>query len=301
MRVVVALGGTALLERGDRPDAATQQRHIAAAARSLAPIIAEHEVVICHGNGPQVAQLAIESEDDPALSEPFPLDVLVAQTQGMIGYWLIQGLAAAGVERPVTAILTRTLVRADDHAFATPSKFIGPNYVERRAQALARRNGWTVARDGAHWRRVVASPAPIHVLEIDLVRDLLHRGTVVLAGGGGGVAVIEGDRGMHGVEAVIDKDLTAASMAIELAADRLLVLTDVPGVMADYGTAGQRPIDHLSLSELDHLSFAPGSMAPKIAACRRFAVATGHPAVIGALSEAVDVLDQRAGTTIGPW
>jgi carbamate kinase len=301
MRVVVALGGNALLERGERPDAAIQQRHVAAAAKSLAEIAQDHELVICHGNGPQIGQLAIESESDPALSEPFPLDVLVAQTQGMIGYWLIQELHAAGVERPVITLVTRTLVRANDPAFAAPSKFIGPVYTERHAHALAKRNGWTVAQDGSHWRRVVASPEPRGLVEIDIVRSMLQSGAVVLAGGGGGIPVVDTGGVLHGVEAVVDKDRTAASIAIDLAADRLLVLTDVDGVMADYGTMRQRVIEHLSLAEIEHMTFPPGSMGPKIDGCRHFAVATCHPALIGALTNAADVLAGRSGTTIGPW
>ena len=301
MRVVVALGGNALLERGERPDAAIQQHHVASAAKSLAEIARDHELVICHGNGPQIGQLAIESESDPALSEPFPLDVLVAQTQGMIGYWLIQELHAAGVGRPVITVVTRTLVRANDPAFAVPTKFIGPVYTERRAHSLAKRNGWTVAQDGAHWRRVVASPEPRGLVEIDVVRSLLQSGAVVVAGGGGGIPVVDTGGVLHGVEAVVDKDRTAASIAIDLAADRLLVLTDVEGVMADYATLHQRLIDHLSLAELEHMSFPQGSMGPKIDGCRHFAVATGHPAMIGALYRAADVLAGRSGTTIGPW
>ena len=302
MRVVIALGGNALLQRGERPDASVQQHHVAAAARSLAPLCAEHEVVICHGNGPQIGQLAIESESDDALSTPFPLDVLVAQTQGMIGYWLIQELAAAGVTAPVTTVVTRVEVSAEDPGFTVPTKFIGPVYSERRAHALARRHGWSVAADGSHWRRVVASPRPKHLVEIDLVAHLVSAGSVVVAGGGGGIPVtVDANGRLSGIEAVVDKDLTAASMAIDLAADRLVILTDVDGVMSDYGTIRQRLVDHLSLEDVDRMDFPAGSMGPKIAAARHFAVATGRPAMIGSLTHAGEVLAGKVGTTIGPW
>jgi carbamate kinase len=299
VRVVVALGGNALLQRDERPEAGIQQRHVREAAAALAPLAAEHDLVICHGNGPQVGLLALESEADPALIRPYPLDALGAQTQGMIGYWLAQALRNAGVCRPVLSVVTQTVVDAADAAFARPAKFIGPLYGEREGARLARRNGWTVAADGAGWRRVVASPGPVRIVELGGIEQLLRAGALVICAGGGGVPVVEDSSGgLGGVEAVVDKDLTAALLARQLQADRLVVLTDVPAVMRDFGTARATPIADLDASRLDEGRFAAGSMGPKIAACKGFVLATGKPAVIGALDDAAAVLDGRAGTVI---
>src|SRR5690348_15239700 len=187
MRLVVALGGNALLRRGEKPDAVVQRRHLRRAAGSLARLAADHDLIICHGNGPQVGMLALETEADRSLTQPYPLDVLVAQTQGMIGYWLAQELGNAGLTRPVVSVVTQTLVRGDDPAFDHPTKFIGRNYPETRAKVLATRHGWTIAPDGRTWRRVVASPRPIGLVEEDAVRCLVDSHAVVVCGGGGGV------------------------------------------------------------------------------------------------------------------
>jgi carbamate kinase len=299
MRIVVALGGNALLERGEKPDAVIQQRHLRRSAHALAPLAAEHELIICHGNGPQVGLLALESEADDSLSEPYPLDALGAQTQGMIGYWLVQELRNAGVARPVVAIVTQTVVHSADPAFAVPTKFIGPVYGEHRARRLAVKHRWHVAADGAAWRRVVPSPQPQRIVEQVSIRRLVEMGTVVICGGGGGAPVIEEDTGqLVGVAAVVDKDLTAATMAIDLAADRLLVLTDVSAVMRDFGTLSATPLDRLTLAELADMHFPSGSMGPKIEACRRFTEGTGRPSVIGALDDAAALLAGTTGTTV---
>jgi carbamate kinase len=299
VRIVVALGGNALLRRGDKPDAAPQRHHVAEAAAALAPLAAAHQLVICHGNGPQIGVLALESQADPALSGPFPLDVLGAQTQGMIGYWLVQELRNAGVTRPLAALVSQTVVDPADPAFGHPAKFIGPVYDEAGARALASRLGWAVAADGPGWRRVVPSPRPLGLVEIGTVTALADAGTLVVCGGGGGVPVTRAADGrLAGIEAVVDKDLTAAALAISLAADRLLVLTDVPAVMRDFGTPAATPIRTLDTAALAGLSFPAGSMGPKIAACAEFAAATGHPAAIGALTDAAAILAGRAGTTI---
>jgi carbamate kinase len=299
VRIVIALGGNALLARGEKPDAAIQLRHVRAAAEALAPLAADHELVICHGNGPQVGLLALESQADPSLSRPYPLDVLGAQTQGMIGYWLAQSLRNAGVRRPVLAVVTQTVVDAADPAFATPTKFVGPVYPEGEARRLAETHGWRIAADGAHWRRVVASPEPLRLVEADSIARLVDAGTVVVCGGGGGAPVVDDGHGrLNGVEAVVDKDLTAALSAIELKADRLVLLTDVPAVVRDFGTPDARPLPILDLDDLAHLEFAAGSMGPKVEACRRFVAATGHAAAIGSLTAAAAVLDGTEGTTV---
>jgi carbamate kinase len=299
MRVVVALGGNALLERGEKPEARIEHRHVRRAAASLAPLAADHELVICHGNGPQIGLLALESESDPDLERPYPLDALGAQTQGLIGYWLAQELHNAGVVHPLATVVTQTVVAEDDPAFAEPSKFIGRVYDRREGHRLGETRGWTVKPDGASWRRVVPSPDPQRFVELPAIRTLLAAGFVVVCGGGGGAPVIENESGqLVGVEAVVDKDLTAAALARELQADALLLLTDVPAVMRGFSTAHPSRIDRISTEELAAMQFPAGSMGPKVEGCRRFVEATGGRAAIGALADAADVLAGRAGTTI---
>ena len=215
MRIVIALGGNALLARGDKPDAAVQLANLRTAAEAIAPLAAHHDVLICHGNGPQVGMLSLESETDHALTRPYPLDDLVAQTQGMIGYWLAQALRNAGVKKPVLGVITQTLVDAADPAFAAPTKFVGPFYRRDRAQLLAQRHGWTIAADNGRWRRVVASPQPLRIVEQDSISGLLDAGSVVICGGGGGAAVTENTAGqLRGVDAVVDKDYVASLLGI---------------------------------------------------------------------------------------
>lgn len=298
MRAVIALGGNALLQRSDRPDAEIQQRHVRQAAEAIAPLAPDHQLIVCHGNGPQIGILAGESADDPELSQPFPLDVLGAQTQGMIGYWLAQELNNAGVRAPIAVIVTRTLVDADDPAFTAPTKYIGRTYSDDLAHRLAIERGWSVAADGALWRRVVPSPEPRGVVELDVISQLLELGTLVVCAGGGGAPVVRDGVHVRGVEAVVDKDLTAALVAIDTKADALVMLTDVDAVKRDYGTVEASTIDRIDLEELSHLSFPAGSMGPKVAAAVRFVGATGLPAMIGALGDAAAVLAGRAGTTI---
>src|SRR6185312_6122885 len=222
MRIVIALGGNALLQRGERADAATQQANAERAVQALAPLADAHEIVLTHGNGPQVGMLALESAADPALSIPYPLDVLGAQTQGMIGYWLLQALQNALPGRQVASIINQTLVLPHDPAFAHPTKFVGEVYPRAQAEELARSRGWTVRQDGSGdtWRRVVGSPQPQRVVETRLIRLLMRSGALVVCAGGGGVPVVRDERGkLRGVEAVVDKDLTAAVLAEALEAD----------------------------------------------------------------------------------
>ena len=298
MRLVVALGGNALLRRGEKPDAGVQLEHVRAAAAALAPLAQEHELLICHGNGPQVGLLALESESDPSLSRAYPLDALVAQTQGMIGYWLVQSLHNAGVVKPLVCLVTQVLVLASDPAFADPTKFVGPVYSAEQAQALRSRRGWVLAPDGESWRRVVPSPEPRGIQELATVSMLLGNGSVVICGGGGGAPVVEDSGRLRGVEAVVDKDLTSALLAEEVGADRLLILTDVPAVERDYGTPAASPIRHARAEDVALLSFPAGSMGPKIEACRRFVQGTGNAAAIGALEDVAGILAGTAGTTL---
>ncbi|MFF4161233.1 carbamate kinase [Streptomyces sp. NPDC001678] len=301
MRVVVALGGNALLRRGDRPDAAVQHANVRAAVAALAPLAHDHELVITHGNGPQVGLLALQSAADRSLTSPYPFDVLGAETQGMIGYWLLQSLQNALPGRQVCALLNQTLVSAADPAFERPTKFVGPVYGEEEAGRLAAERGWTVRRDGEHWRRVVPSPDPQRVVETRLIRLLLASGAVAVCAGGGGVPVVRDDTGrLTGVEAVVDKDLTAALLAEALDADALLLLTDVPRVVRGWGTPEAEPIRHTTPARLRAEEFPAGSMGPKVEAVCRFVELTGGMAAIGALTDVEAILAGTAGTVITP-
>lgn len=296
MRIVAALGGNALLRRGEPPDAAVQVAHVREAAAGLAAIADGNELVVTHGNGPQVGLLAVESAADPALSAPYPLDVLGAETQGMIGYWLARELRRALPGREIVALLTETVVDPGDPAFGAPTKFVGRTYSAPEADRMGAEHGWTMRRDGAAWRRVVPSPEPRDIVELPAVARLAGEGCLVIAVGGGGVPT-GGDH--RGVEAVVDKDLAAALLATRLEADALLLLTDVPGVMRDLGTAHARPIRAIAPGRLRRLPLPAGSMGPKAeAACRFAEQRDGAVAVIGALADAPALLSGAAGTRI---
>ena len=301
MRIVVALGGNALLERGQTPDAETQRANAERAMASLAPLAEEHELVITHGNGPQVGVLALESAKDPSLTQAYPLDTIGAETQGMIGYWLLQSLQNNLPGRQVASLINQTLVMAHDPAFDDPTKFVGEVYDEETAKAKAAEMGWVVKQDGQKWRRVVASPVPQRVVETRIIRLLLQSGAVVVCSGGGGIPVVRDERGrLKGVEAVIDKDLSAGRLAEALEADALLILTDVPNVMKDYGTDHAEPITTTTPGYLRSLGAPAGSMGPKIEAACRFVELTGDFAAIGKLDDAVQMLEGKAGTLITP-
>ncbi|MFF4805598.1 carbamate kinase [Streptomyces sp. NPDC001351] len=302
MRIVVALGGNALLHRGERPDATVQQTNVDRVATALATLAHEHELVITHGNGPQIGLLAMESAADPALSDPYPLDLLGAQTEGMIGSLLARAMHDALPGHRIAALVTHTLVRVDDPAFDRPTKFVGQVYSRQSAEKLARKRGWRIARDTTGWRRVVASPAPERILETDTIHELLSSGTLVICAGGGGVPVTaDRDTGaLTGVEAVIDKDLTAAMLAEDIKADFLLILTDVPYVYEGYGTSDQHPLLDATPQDLRHGGFPAGSMGPKTEAAARFVEHTGGLAAIGALDAAYEIVHGRSGTLIRP-
>ncbi len=301
MRIVAALGGNALLRRGEKPDAYVQAANVARAVAALAPLADEHELVLTHGNGPQVGVLALQSASDPQLSTPYPFDVLGAQTQGMIGYWLLQALQNNLPGRQVAAIINQTLVAASDPALMNPTKFIGEVYDEQTAKRLADERGWVVKPDGEHWRRVVGSPRPQRVVETRLIRLLLNSGAVVVCAGGGGVPVIRNEQGLlSGVEAVVDKDLTTSVLAEALDADVLLILTDVPNVIRGYGTPEAEPVLRATPASLQREGFAAGSMGPKVDAACRFVEVTGDMAAIGRLEDAQEILAGKAGTIITP-
>jgi carbamate kinase len=301
VRIVVALGGNALLKRGEKPDADVQEANVGVAAEALVSLAEEHELVITHGNGPQVGVLALQSAADPNLTTPYPFDVIGAQTQGMIGYWLLQAMQNNLPGRQVAAIINQTLVESGDPAFDNPTKFVGEVYDEQTAKELAAARGWVVKQDGSRWRRVVGSPKPQRVVETRLIRLLLNSGAIVVCAGGGGVPVIRNEHGrLEGVEAVVDKDLTAAVLAESLEADALLVLTDVPSVIRGYGTPDEEPIHRATPAALQREDFASGSMGPKVDAVCRFVEVTGDMAAIGRLEDAAAILDGEAGTIVTP-
>lgn len=301
MRIVIALGGNALLRRNERPDADIQQHHIDEAVAALRDVIARNEVIITHGNGPQVGLLAVESAADPALSRPYPFDALGAQTQGMIGYWLTQSLGNALSSMQSIALITQTIVRSDDKAFGHPTKFVGPVYEHEEADRKAQEFGWKVAQDGEHWRRVVASPEPIAIVELPVIKSLVETGVIVVCAGGGGVPVITtADGTRQGVEAVVDKDLTSAMLAEALEADHLMLLTDVAAIEMNFGHPNAQAIRSTTPADLRKLQFAAGSMGPKVEAACRFVEHTGRVASVGALTDVASILTCTAGTTIAP-
>ena len=300
MKLVVAIGGNALLRRGQVLSAENQLENIRRAATQLARVAVDHTLVLTHGNGPQVGLLALQSAAYAAVSA-FPLDVLGAQTDGMIGYLLEQELANRLPEsRSVTTLLTRVEVDPRDPAFAQPSKPIGPVYTEAESQRITADKHWTMAPDGKGFRRVVASPAPLRVLGLDAIRWLLAHGALVIAAGGGGIPVARGPDGhsLQGVDAVIDKDLCSGLLARELQADCLVIATDVDAVYLDWGEPGQRALGKVTPQALARHSFPAGSMGPKVQAACDFVLATGQRAVIGSLERIEDMLAGRAGTEV---
>ncbi|RUW88838.1 carbamate kinase [Mesorhizobium sp. M7A.F.Ca.US.010.02.1.1] len=297
MLVVVALGGNALLRRGEPMTAGNQRANIVRAASVLAKLVDEgHSIVVTHGNGPQVGLLALQAA---ATSDgrTFPLDVLGAESAGMIGYVIEQELGNLLKDRLFATLLTQVKVDPQDPAFAHPTKPIGPVYDEATARSLANERGWQIAPDGDKWRRVVPSPKPLAILEASVISFLVERAVIVICTGGGGVPVIARDDGsLCGVEAVIDKDLASALLARQLQADMLLLLTDVDAVYVDYGTATARALRRVSPKELSGQNFPAGSMGPKVAAAIEFTEATGKPAAIGKLDDAVNIVKGERGT-----
>ena len=301
MRIVVALGGNALLKRGQPMTAEVQRANVRVAAEAIAPLAAAHQVVISHGNGPQVGLLALQGAAYKP-DEAFPLDVLGAETEGMIGYMIEQELGnLLPFEVPFATVLTMVEVDPDDPGFQNPTKFVGPVYEKDEADRLAAEKGWVVKPDGAKWRRVVPSPLPKRIFEIRPIRWLLDQGTVVICAGGGGIPTMYqkgADRKLIGVEAVIDKDLCTELLARDLDADLFVMLTDADAVYLDWGTPTQRAIRRATPAALAGIGFAAGSMGPKVAAACAFAQATGKKAAIGALEDLTRIIAGEAGTTI---
>ena len=298
MLIVVGLGGNALLRRGQPLEADVQRDNVERAACAIAELAADHQVVVTHGNGPQVGLLALQSEAYERV-RTYPLDVLGAESEGMIGYLLEQALANALPDRDVATLLTQVVVAPDDPAFGNPTKPVGPVCSEAEATRLVSERGWAVARDGERWRRVVASPEPLDFVELRTIDLLVEAGILVVCAGGGGVPVVLDAHGaLHGVEAVIDKDRSAALLAELLAADALLLLTDVPAVCVDWATPEVKAVRRTTPDALGAMTFPAGSMGPKVEAACRFARHTGAIAGIGALDDALAILRGEAGTRI---
>jgi carbamate kinase len=298
MRIVIALGGNALLRRGEPLTAENQQANIRLAVQRIAKVVPGNEVVIAHGNGPQVGLLALQAAAYGEV-EAYPLDVLGAQTEGMIGYLIEQELGnLLPAETPFATLLTQVEVDPGDPAFAHPSKPIGPVYSQAEAERLAREKGWSIAPDGDRFRRVVASPKPRRIFEIRPIQWLLERGSIVICAGGGGIPTCYGDDGkLRGVEAVIDKDLCSALLARQLDADLLIIATDVDAAYVDWGKPTQKAIAQAHPDMLELLPFAKGSMGPKVQAACEFA-RTGKVAVIGSLTDIEAMLRGAAGTVV---
>ncbi|MFM5843924.1 carbamate kinase [Aeromonas sanarellii] len=295
--VVVALGGNALLRRGEPLEADIQRKNIATAAKTIALIAQEYNVVLVHGNGPQVGLLALQNSAYTKVS-PYPLDVLGAESQGMIGYMLIQELKNLMPSRNVTALLTQVQVDPQDPAFANPTKFIGPVYEEVEARALAAEKQWSVKADGKFFRRVVPSPLPQRIVEGDAIETLIAQGHLIICTGGGGIPVTWDGQSLTGIEAVIDKDMSAAYLAKQIKADALLILTDADAVYLDWGKPTQRPLRVTSPDELAGVKFDAGSMGPKVEASCEFVKATGGMVGIGSLEDGLAILRGEAGTNI---
>ncbi|MXR35559.1 carbamate kinase [Craterilacuibacter sinensis] len=306
MRVVVALGGNALQRRGEAMTADNQRANVKIAAKQLAAVTRlGHNLVMCHGNGPQVGLLGLQNDAYARLVDstvtPYPLDVLGAQTEGMIGYMIEQELGnELPFEVPIATILTQTEVDPKDPAFANPTKFVGPVYTKEEGDKLAADRGWTVKADGDYYRRVVPSPKPKRIFEMRPIRWLIEKGVVVVAAGGGGIPTMYDETGktLVGVEAVIDKDLSSALLAREIDADYFVIATDVASVFVGWGTPDAKAIKMAHPDEMDKLGFAAGSMGPKVEAACEFARLTGKRAVIGALEDIEEIVKGNAGTII---
>jgi carbamate kinase len=301
MRIVIALGGNALLRRSDPMTTGVQRRNVRVAAEAIAPLAEDHSIVVVHGNGPQVGLLSLQAESYRG-AEPYPLDVLDAGTQGMIGYLIQQELRSLlPPPRQVVTLLTMVVVDPDDPAFAAPTKFVGPVYTKEGAARLAAEKDWEFREDGAAWRRVVPSPEPRRILEIEPITWLLDRGAVVIGAGGGGIPTMypaSAAGRLVGVEAVIDKDLASELVAEDVGADLFVMATDVDGVYLDWEAPGQRRLGTVTPGELANHRFAAGSMGPKVEAAARFVTKTGRRAAIGSLADTAGIVAGDTGTNV---
>ena len=299
MRVVVALGGNALLQRGQILNAENQRENIRVAAMQLAEVHKHHQLVIAHGNGPQVGLLALMDAAYTAV-DPYPLDVLGAETVGMIGYIIEQELGnIIPFKDHIVTVLTQVVVDPGDPAFQKPTKPVGPVYDQAESERLRKEKGWSMAADGKYFRRVVPSPKPQRIIELNVIRMLVDNGVVVICAGGGGIpTAYDKDQKLYGIEAVIDKDLASALLSRELDAEMFVMLTDVANVYANFGTPQQQSIRAAHPDALEQLDFADGSMGPKIQSACQFVRETGKQSAIGKLSDLTGIMSGEAGTLI---
>lgn len=295
--LVVALGGNALLKRGEPLEADVQRKNIELAARTIARLTQQWRVILVHGNGPQVGLLALQNSAYTAVT-PYPLDVLGAESQGMIGYMLQQALKNQLPQREISVLLTQVEVDAHDPAFRNPTKYIGPIYDAAQAKTLQTEKGWIFKADGNAFRRVVPSPQPKRIVESDAICALIARDHLVICNGSGGVPVVEKADGYHGIEAVIDKDLSAALLASQIHANALLILTDADAVYLDWGKPTQRPLAQVTPELLGEMQFDAGSMGPKVTACATFVSHCHGIAGIGSLADGPAILAGEKGTLI---
>ncbi|RPI22018.1 MAG: carbamate kinase [Chloroflexota bacterium] len=303
MRIVVALGGNALLKRGEPMTHEAQRANIRVAAQALAPVAQNHQIVLAHGNGPQVGLLALQSAAYKEV-EAYPLDVLGAQTEGMIGYLIEQELGnLLPFEVPFATLLTMVEVDPNDPAFQNPTKFVGPVYDKAEADRLAAEKGWVFKQDGKAWRRVVPSPLPKRIFELRPIEWLLEKGTIVICAGGGGIPTMylpDETRTLTGIEAVIDKDLVSELLACQLNADLFVIATDVDGVYLDWGKPEQRKLSRVTAEEMRSYKFPAGSMGPKVDAAVHFVEKTGKRAAVGSLADIEKIVAGEAGTNVVP-
>ena len=303
MRIVVALGGNALLKRGEPMTHDVQRANIQVAARALAPVAQQHQLVLAHGNGPQVGLLALQASAYKEV-DAYPLDVLGAQTEGMIGYMIEQELGnLLPFEVPFATILTMVEVDPADPAFQNPTKFVGPVYEAAEAEKLKQEKGWVFKQDGNKWRRVVPSPLPKRIFEIRPIQWLLEKNTIVICAGGGGIPTMYDrtkERWLTGIEAVIDKDLASELLARQVEADLFVIATDVDGIYLDWGKPEQRRLNRVTTEELKAYKFPAGSMGPKVEAAIQFVERTGKRAAIGSLQDIEKIVAGEAGTNVLP-
>lgn len=295
--LVIALGGNALLKRNEPLEADIQRRNIEEAAAAIAALTEEWRIILVHGNGPQVGLLALQNSAYDEVS-PYPLDVLVAETQGMIGYMLQQALQNLLPDTHISMLLTQVEIDAADPAFSSPTKYIGPVYTAEQASLVAKAQGWTMKKDGDFVRRVVPSPLPVRIVEHQAIQSLTASGHLVICNGGGGIPVIRNQNQLSGAEAVIDKDRSAALLATQVAADALLILTDADAVYLNWGQPDCRALHHVTPSDLQGMTFDAGSMGPKVAAASQFVEQQNGIAGIGSLADAAEILCGKKGTLI---
>ena len=295
--LVLAIGGNALLQRGEPLEYSYMQKNINKVSKIISAIINDYKIIIVHGNGPQVGLLSLQSNAYKEVP-PYPFDILNAESQGMIGYLLQQTLANYIQNIPITTLITQVLVDQKDLAFKLPTKFIGPVYNKQESEDLSNRYGWIMKEDGKFYRRVVASPKPIDIIEIDSASTLINFNTIVISGGGGGIPCIRDGNKLIGIEAVVDKDYTAALLAKKLKADKFIILTDVDAVYDNFGTAKSKPIREIDVATLKGHRFPSGSMQPKVDAVCDFVSSTNKTSSIGALDKLLEILNRRSGTLI---